>query len=420
MKNYFLFAPLLMLLLIGCQQGRNTLNSFSSSNDTLVIETSKQKGVGVFSTSSGPLSMNDTSDNFITTIVYPIGLEDLKRTEKYVDFKNKSFYDYKRGKSFFLEKLLADIENNRIDTSVFLPESENVISILEGYVDGRKIIIVDENNNKDLTDDSLRIVEEIEWSNPDHFVELKFPISNGNEIVEEVSWINFRTLGDNKELDIGKFEHLVADFRVDDKQFKIASIKYGGDFTYDQYLPSTLLFVLLNDEEDNEALIESDYLQLGQFVKLDDQYYCIEDISHNGGLLTLVKEKDFSTKIGIQVGVLAPEFACITEKGDTLHSKNLKDKGIIVVNMCGCSGNNGVFKAYEDILSKYGDSFHVLGVDSNFGPRTTGTLIDSENPFNEEFSLNYRQAYCSYFTYVINKEFRIEKKLTTMNWRDYL
>lgn len=417
MKRYGLLAILLMLLLIGCRQEKN---SFSSSNDTLVIATTKQKGVSVFRTSTGPLRMKDTSDTFISTIIYPTGIESIKRYEKYVDFKNKSYYDYKRGESFFLDKLLADIENNRIDTSIFLPENENVINILEGYVDGRKIVIVDENNNKDLADDRVRIVEEIEWSNPDHFYELRFPISNGNEIVEEISWINFRTMGDNEELGVSIFEHVVADFIVDDKRFRIATVKYGGDFTYDQYLPTTLLFALLNDEEENFEFTESDFLQLGQFVKLDDQYYCIADISHNGGLLTLVKEKDFSSQVGTQVGILAPEFTCITEKGDTLHSKNLKDKGIIVVNMCGCSGNNGVFKAYEDILSEYGESFHVLGVDSDFGPRTTGTLINSENPFNEEFSLNYRQAYCSYVTYVINKEFRIGKKFQTRDWRDFL
>lgn len=409
-----------LILFVSCQQNPTTHNSFSSSTDTLLITTTKQKGVGVFGESSGPLSTRDTSGSFITTIVYPPGLEDLKRVEWFVDYKNRYYHEYKRGKEFFLDRLLADIEKNRIDTSMFLPESENVINIVEGYADGRKVIIVDENNNKDLADDSVRIFDEIEWLNPEHFVEVRFPFLNGNEITEEVSWINFRRLGDNEELDIGKFEHVVADFHVDDKPFRIAAINIGGGFSYDQHSPLRLLFVLLDEKEEREALNPSEYLQLGQFVKLDDQYYCIKDISRNGGRLTLVREDDFPSQVGIQVGMLAPEFQCVTENGDTLHSRDLKGKGIIVVNMCGCSGNNGVFKAYEDILTKYGESHHVLGVDSNFGPHTTGTLINSENPFNGKFSVNYRQAYCSYTTYIINKEFRIDNKFTTMNWRDFL
>jgi len=419
MKIHKLIALLSMSLLVACNQDRIVTNSFSSTNDTLTIETTKLKGIGILPSSSGPLYLRDTADSFITSIVYPAGITKLRRDEYCIDLKAHAYYSQKKGGTFAWEKLAADIENNRIDTSVFLPEAENYINILEGYVEDKKVVIVDENLNKDLSDDPIRLLDEIEFLNPDHFVEIRFPMSNGKEIVDEISWINFRTLEGYEELDIGQFEHIVADFSIDEKQFRVASIQFNSGFTYDQYLPATLLFVLMNDEE-NRVLNASDYLQLGQFVKLDDQYYCIEDISHNGGQLILVKEADFSSKVGIQVGLLAPEFSCITEKGDTLHSKNLKDKGIMVVNMCGCSGNNGVFKAYEDMLVEYGASYHILGVDSHFGPRTTGTLINSEHPFNEEFALNYRQAYCSFFTYVINKEYRIEKKFTTMSWRDFI
>ena len=420
MKNYILSALLLSLVLIGCQQGRNTLNSFSSTNDTLIINTVKQKGLGVFQYSASPLYTKDTSETFITTIIYPTGIENIKRSEKCVDLKTYAHYAHKKGQAFFWDKLVEDIEKNRIDTSVFLPEVNNYINILEGYVDGKRIIVVDENNNMDLTDDSIRMLEKIEWLNPDHFVECRFPISNGKEIVKEKSWINFKPEEGYDELLCGKFEHVVAEFRVDSRQFRIASINYGSsDFTYDPYLPPMLLFVLLNEEEEKKELTGTDYIQLGQFVNLNDQYYCIQDISHNGGQFTLVRENYFSKKVGTQLGMIAPDFICVTENGDTISSMNLKDKGIIVVNMCGCNGDYEIFKAYEDIVSEYGENYHVLGVDSQFSENMSGMLINSENPFNEEFYLNYRQAYCSYVSYVINKEFRIDNKFQTRKWRDF-
>jgi len=382
----------------------------------------KIKGKGVFPIGAASLATKDTSEVFFGDIIYPTGIDSMKRIERSVDFVTSRYYSYKRGRNNLLKYVNEDIEYNYIDTTIDHPESENYLNIVEGYMNGKRIIIVDENYNKDLSDDSIRKVEEIEWTDPNDFVEFTYPIYNGKEIVYEKSWVGFRTYDGNDMIHWGKFEHIIAEFSLDEKVYKIAISRPAYDFVYDYEsdAPFVLQFKLLNDQEDTYEYFETDFLQLGQYVKLDNQYYCLENISRDGRELTLVKENDFPSKIGIQVGMKAPEFTCIAENGDTVHSSDLYDKGIIIVNMCGCGGDYESTQAYNDILSEFGEEYHVLGVDSQFFNEPGGILINSENPFNEEFFMNYRQMYCSRATYVIDEGFRVETKFASTDWQAFL
>lgn len=419
--RFFRFFPI-FILIVSCQHESSMQNSFSSSTDTLQIITTKIKGTGVFQPRSISLRTKDTSNLFLGEITYPIGIDRVKRVELSVDFVVSTYYSYKKGQDNLLKYVNEDIKYNYIDTASCLPQNETLLNIIEGSVDGSRVLIIDENNNKDLSDDSIRKVEEIEWDNPNDFVGFTFPIFNGSEIVHEKSWLGFRINDEDDMIYWGKKEHIIAEFRIDEKAFTIdigRPFAYDFVYDYDDMHPYMLQFKLLTEEEDTYDFLKSNYLQLGQYVKLGDQYYYIQNISRDGKELTLVKEDDFPSKIGTQVGLMAPEFNCIAQNGDTVRSIDLKDKGIIIANMCGCGGDYESVQAYNDILSELGEEYHVLGVDSQFFSETRGILINSDNPFNEEFYKNYRQMYCSRSTFVIDKDFRIETRLVTTDWQSY-
>lgn len=419
-KLSFQLIPIIILL-VSCQHESLMQNSFSSSADTLQIITTKYKGTGVFHPGTLPLRRtHDTLNLFIGDIKYPIGIDSMKRAELSVDFTARIYYQYKKGQDKLLEIVKEDLKYNYIDTSLSLQESESHINIIEGHLDGKRVLIVDENNNKDLSDDSIRQVDELELDNPNDFVEFSYPIYNGSEIVIEKSWLGFRI--HNNMIWWGKKEHIIAEFTIDEKFFSIDIGRPNAyDFVYDfdDMHPYILQFKLLSDEEDAYDFLKSNYLQLGQYVKLDDQFYCLQNLSRDGKELTLVKEDDFPSKTGIQVGLKAPEFTCIAQNGDTVRSADLKDKGLIIVNMCGCGGDYESVQAYNEILSELGEEYHVLGVDDQFFSETKGLLINSGDPFNEEFYKNYRQMYCSRTTYVIDKDFRIETRFVTTDWQAF-
>jgi len=419
MKKLFLCLLPVFVLLISCEPESKIQNSFSSETDTLLIHTTKIKGTGVFQPGTLPLRARDTSEYYIVEIILPTGIDSIRRLEYSVDFVRNYYFAYKGGQENLRKYIEEDVEHNYIDTSLCLPESESLYNIIEGYLDGNKIFIVDENNNKDLTDDSIRRIEDIETDNPDDFVEFRYNVYDGKEFVSERSWLGFR-YQDNL-IWWGKKEHTIAEFTIDEKSYKIAIGRpHAFDFVYDfeSTAPYLLAFVPLNDNEVEYE--ESEYLQLGQYMILDSQYYCLQNLSRDGKELTLVKEDDFQNQTGIQVGLKAPEFNCITIDGDSVHSIDLKDKGIIIVNMCGCGGDYESVKAYDDILSEFGKEYHVLGVDSQFFDYTEGVLIDSGDLYNEEFYKNYRQMYCSRKTYVIDKDFRIASIFNSIEWQAFL
>ena len=400
--NNRLFQILLFILIFsGCQNINKESNNFTSSENKLKILTRKSKGQGVFGIGASKLYMKDTTEDFISTIIYPSDIKSIKRTEKCIDFAVHRFYRFKEGDKDYLDFLTKDISLNNIDTSNCLPRTKNYINIIEGYKNEQRVFIVDENNNKDLTDDSVRFVYEIDYTNPDNLVECHFQMYNGEKIVDEKSWLNIGVGKGGEQLYCGEYEHCVADFTIDKKHFSMAINDNGAsDFSYDLYNPMALRFVLIDTQDKNKVYYQSDFLQLGEVFCLNKIYYRIEEISHNGGQLTLVKEKDFEKRIGTQIGMISPDFECISTTGDTIRSNNFRDKNTIIINMCGCGGDTLSVSSYKQIIAKYSEIMNIIGVDSQFSNDLDGILINSEDPFNKKFYENYRKTYCSRLSYI--------------------
>jgi len=147
-----------MVCFFGCKQPEKNINQFSSQLDTLIIKTVKQKGTGLFLSGAGSASFRDTNDwknlDWFDgypdyKITFPDNIEDLKLSFQYIMFDSLRFYDEKSKKSLWQKNLsLADQQ----------------ILMITGIIDNKEVFIVDNNHNKDLRDDSVRVFGEWDWS----------------------------------------------------------------------------------------------------------------------------------------------------------------------------------------------------------------------------------------------------------------
>ena len=381
-----MFSIILVIILIinpGCGIRKNDINQFSSSIDTLVIRTQKQKGGGLFTLGAFSPNFKDSTEEFTYSVKYPNKIIDIKRVQMSTDFKA--------------------VEAHYVD-------------IMNGKRGKEKIFVVDENNNKDFTDDSVRIYQGIKWRSSVHLIKCKYLISNGQEIVEDSSWIKMGTYNNN--LLYGRSEHLTANFRIDKEIYKVGIIDARtGDFIYGVYPEIALLS---HNTIAKDTLLERDILKQGELLNLSGNYYRFEYISNNGEYITLIKEKDFNKETGTQVGMIAPDFECLSVAGDTVRSSTLNDRIMVIANSCGCGGDQYSTEACYDILKEFGDKIHILHLDSKIDKGLEGFHIDMEEKFNSDIYYKYRNTYCSRICYVIDKNNRIIDRFPVSDWKSYL
>lgn len=373
---------LLLITTIGCQKNKIIENEFSSLSDTIFIKTKIMKGNGLFHLGFGYLKFKDTINTFSNSIVYPKGIKNLKRYQLKTDFKETKDYN---------------------------------VEILLGNKNDKQVFIVDENNNKDLTDDLVRECEKIIWNSPPKAVKCEYLISNGKQIVKDSSWL---CIGSSRgKILIGKREHLIGQFTIDNENFEIGVAGYRNPMSF-TYGFGSKISVLSTLGVKKDTLIKSDLMSIGELINLNNKFYRFESISRKGDLTTLIKDESFKTKIGTQKGIIAPTFEAITIAGDTIRSSDLNNKITVIANSCGCGGDKKSTEAFYEMEKAYGNSINILHVDSNLEKSEIGIQIDSEEKFNKEFYDNYRKQYCSRICYVIGKDNRIIDKFDINEWKD--
>lgn len=373
----------MVVLTTSCSINKETPNQFSSIDDTLIIRTAKQKGAGLFSLGVMPLEFKDTIEEFACRVVYPKHITNIKRMEMPADFRAKDV-DY--------------------------------VEIMTGRINEKEVIIVDENNNKDFTDDSIRNINPVKWRTDDDLIKCKFLLSNGNEIVIDSSWLRIGTLHD--DLWGGRSEHLIADFTLNKENYKVGIIDarlFG--FFYGIYPEAA---ILSHNSETKDTLIQEDILQIDEFLNLGGNYYRFAHVTNNGEFITLIKESNFNRIIGTQVGMNAPEFTCYTVSGDTIVSSILHDRILIIANTCGCGGDSLSTQAYYEMRKEYENNIYLLRLDSKIDKGSDGLQIDVEEEFNVDIYKKFRNEYCSRMCFVIDKNGRIIDKFPVNNWRSNL
>ncbi|MGS2738686.1 hypothetical protein [Sinomicrobium sp. M5D2P17] len=363
----------------------NKINQFKSGSDTLVIRTEKKKGNGVLPSMAGALDFKTSLEKFPYDVIFPTDISDVKRVQI------------------------------KADLSAEEPYYTDIISGMRGE---EKIFIIDENNNRDLRDDSIRIYRDMDWHSDDDLVKFNFRISNGIEVVRDSAWV--RIGGMNGMLLFGKGEHLEGKFMVDEKKYVVVATDKNStiDFVYRGF--TSEIAVLAQNQTEKDTLFQWDILKKGEFLNLGGTYYKFDSITNNGDYITLIKERNFEDEIGIQVGMIAPEFTGISVTKDTIRSSDLHDKITVIANSCGCGGDTLSTQAYYEIKKAYGDRIHVLRLDSGIKSGKEGIQIDMEEKFNKGMYTKYRFMYCSRMCYVIDKNNRILDRFKVGDWNSHL
>jgi len=412
MKSIYLTLIITTLLASGCTQ-KEEVNHFSSDQDTLLITTDKQMGNGLFSAGASSLYFTDTTERYFYPIVFPDDINEIKLALRFIDLKAWQFNRYKKGESK-LEYLLDDIAKGNLDTMNCPTPEQNYLNIMTGYKDSVRVFIVDENNNKDFTDDSIRTYQKLKWYSSENLIKFTYEIYDGQAIVKDSSWFNIGTTGGS---DLWSYvsQHLTADIYIDNQAYQIGISDEQSGFTYDL---APRIALLSENGISKDTLIKSEVLYLDEYVKIGQSYYRFDRITNSGKYVTLIKENDFESLFGTQVGMLAPEFSFKSYVGDTIRSTDLHAKPLLIANISGCTSRS--FSVYTEMSAKYADQLFVLGLTPHIAKDYGGTLADTEDPFNKEIYDIYRHAYSSYTCYLIGTNNRIIDKFSVFNWESHL
>ncbi|MGS2727976.1 hypothetical protein ACU8DI_15325, partial [Psychroserpens sp. BH13MA-6] len=377
-------AFLILMLLYSCKNNDNNyLNSFTVTKDTLLIRTQKQKGEKLFPLGAGPIEFKKQTDTFPYPIKYPNQIQDAERFLLEPDFQEKEHY---------------------------------YVDIIKGIKNGQKVYAIDGNNNKDLSDDKLRPIEEMKWDSTAKLVKCRYLISNGNKMVTDSSWIKIGLV--NNRLFLGRSEHLTAKLNIDTNDYEIGIIEYRNAKSFTYGIDSEISLISRNGER-IDSIGRRDFRKLGEFLNLDGLHYKFDSISNNGEYIRLIKEINIESKIGTQVGMIAPAFNIVTTEGDTISSTNLNNKITVIANSCGCGGDVESTNAFYEIQKNY-KNINILHIDSNIKTNSDGLHIDMQNAFNQDFYDKYRMQYCSRICYVIGTDNRIMDKFLITDWKNNL
>jgi hypothetical protein len=406
---------IIVFLNIGCRNTDNLHNVFNSKDDTLVLKTYKNPGIGIFPVFESPVYFRDTSvlSTFQLHLIFPDKTDNIKVFFFLVDGKSMLYKHFKEGK---YDTALFNFEARRmnIDTSNLpMPEnSENTIYIMTATKDGSSIIIVDENNNADFRDDSIRKITKLDIHSTQNLIKCRYRIYNGSEYVIDSTWINIGTK--DSETSWLMARHLSADFSIDDEKYQMGLVDYLSFCTFDR----PLLALLEEKGVSKDSLTENDLIERGEYLKLKDAYYKFDNISNDGNFITLIKEKHYELQIGTQPGLIAPDFKCITTDGDTIKKNDYKNKLLLIANTSGCAP--GSYYMYKQLIDACKDKIIVIGVEYEIKEKQGGIIIDASNKFNRDFYEKYRQDYSSYNCYLIDSMGRISNKFRIFDWEKNL
>ena len=374
----------MVFILQGCHEVEKIPNQFSSSSDTLVIRTQKQKGNGGFVTGATSLRFEDSLELFPYELKFPEKLADIKRYQMHTDFK---------------------------------AEEPQYIDIVHGTITDKELFIVDENNNKDLTDDLLRTYDDFKWDTSANLVPVTYKISNGQTMVQDSSWLQIG-MGNGRLL-LGKNEHLTAVFSINEEDYKVAIHNPRNILSF-AYAFDPIIALLSDNTQTKDTLLEKDLLKKGEFLNLKGQHYRFDGMSNNGEYVTLIKEHNFEDKIGTQIGMIAPDFDFVTVAGDSISSSELHDKVLVIANSCGCGGDQFSTEAFYKIDNAYTNKAHILHLDSGIEKGLEGLHIEMEEDYNKSLYDQFRQAYCSRLSYVVGMDNRILDKFPITDWETFL
>lgn len=295
------------------------------------------------------------------------------------------------------------------------PRGENMISIICGLQDGDSVFVVDENYNRDLTDDTVRTIHNFEWRNATKLIKCNYTVDTGDSLRQGHGWIQIGRSVRWGDIFQSTCQHMEAELQIDQQDYRLGVVDYNSN-SFCFFRPQMAL--LEENGNKRDSLAKRDHVEKGEYIKLGDHFYKFIDFYSGDGTIILAREKDYNSMIGIQVGLKAPDFEFVSVAGDTVSSEDFKNKKILIANISGCTSSS--YGKYREVEERFRDEMIIIGLESHIPKDLGGILMDTEVEFNEDMYNKYRNAYSSYNCYLIGEDGRIADMFDIFDWKSYL
>jgi hypothetical protein len=402
MKLHLVISLLFLSITKVFSQTNPPTNHFADAQDTLILNSIKVKGPGIFDLGAGGVHFKDTVA--------------LRQTYPWFNFTFSYPADISGIELSFIDVMITPYRYYSIKGKAILQQNtgrgENVVGLMAGTLDQQKIYILDQNKNRDFRDDTVRFFQKMRWKNPDNLLVFRYRIDKGEEIITDSSWAQIGL--DKDRIWCGSFQHQVASCVIGDQPYRLGIADSGADFSY--YRP--ILAVLAENGVTRDSLLYRDNIGIGQYLKLGHDYYKFTDFFNGSGTIVLVRDDNYTKRVGAQVGLLVPNFQFKTVIGDTLTSTKFKNKFILIANVTSCGPES--FTQYEEILKSGGKELTIIGLNYGIKKGLNGMMVDVTDYFNEGIYKNFRNSLSSYDCYLINKEGRVIDKFWIQDWKTRL
>lgn len=406
-----------LIVILGCNREIKQENNFTSATDTLILKTVKTKGFGMFPAGAWQIYFEDTTERYEYPVIFPKNITEIKLALQHVDIKPFQYQDLKESHSDFMAAFLAEHFPEKFDTSNVAPIKKNTICIMSGKLDNENVFIVDENNNKDFRDDSVRLYRKMDWYTKDQLIRCKYEIFDGEKIHIDSTWVNIGESNGNLIFFVS--HHLISEFSIDKQKYQIGIIDEQFNFCFD----APIVASISENGIRKDSLRKSELLSKGEYLKLGDNYYKFEDISNDGKSVTLVKEKDLSNKIGTQIGFIAPDFSFLSTEGDSIYLADYKERYLLLANITACWSQIMSYEYFKELSEKYAAKLDIIGIDNSpdflkqniKDLNLTGTFVIAE--INPSVQKNYREDFCSRTCFLIDEQGRIVDKFEISDWK---
>ncbi|AOW10029.1 hypothetical protein EM308_11190 [Flavobacterium gilvum] len=390
----------------------------------MLLKTEKIKGFGMMGYGALPLEFSDISKFNDFSIMYPKNINKIRIAYELIDFKPSQYSRLKKNKSEYLTSFLKSYVPQKIDTSNIPKLKDNTFVVLTGEQNGHQIFIVDENNNKDLRDDSIRSYKNLKkiaiQNKP---IKVKYNIYNGAKLVEDFGWV---IVAENKTntLSLIISRHLESSFTIGKNTYKVQVIN-GLPF-YRFCFENPIIALVGQNGVYKDSIMEGEKINQGEYLKLENKYYRFDDVSNDGRFIKLVIENNVGSKVGTQVGFIAPTFNCRTIDNDSILSSNYKRKYMLLANVSPCWSEKSSYEYFKELSEAYGSQISILGIDNSpnileqniKNLKLNGPFVIADN--NPTIKNSYRKDFCSRTCFLINPEGRIIDKFEIDDWKTRL
>ncbi len=399
---------ILITLILGTINIPAQINSYNSNTDTLILASKKVKGKGLFDISYSTKPFKDT-----------LSWMQMERFHYYPDYPIKYPPNIQDMKFGFIIKMFDTLRYYDFNSQQVLKQnnfnlSDREIPMITGQIDNMDVLIIDQNDNKDLTDDSIRHIAEWDGDSEKQLISCKYFIENNNSSFFDTSWIK---LGKVENRIVGTTsQYLISDFSIDRVDYRIGIVDENST-SFCFFRP--ILHLLSENGAYKDTILKKNVIELGEYINLGKHFYKFDYLYNGNGAFMLVREKTPDNVKIAQTGFRLPDFTCITIDNDTLNKAKLfKDKPVLIANISGCFPD--AYNLLKEIEEKCGKSINIIWLEYEVNKKWKGKIVDTSIEYNNDVYLKFRNAYSSYTCYLIDTNQKIIDEFHLFDWKKNL